>query len=180
MTAPFLAEIRIMPITYAPRGWAFCQGQLMPINQFTALFSLLGVTYGGDGRSSFGLPNLQGNVPVGVGQGPGLSRYDLGQAAGTTTVTIDTNSMARHTHPLAADDGTANGSSPSARYYAKGDWNDTGTNRVVSSYNQVTPDTTMRIDAIANTGGGQGHNNMMPYLALNFCICLQGIFPQRP
>lgn len=180
MSSPFLGEIRIYPFNYAPRNWALCQGGTLPINQFTALFAIIGLTYGGDGRTNFGLPNLSGSVPVGIGQGTGLSNYGLGQTGGTTTVTLNQQSLAGHTHPLAADQGTANSSSPSRAYYATGTYDDDDTAASVSSYRVGAPNTTMSSTAIGSAGGGQAHNNMMPYLTLNFCIALLGEFPQRP
>lgn len=180
MSSPFLGEIRIYPFNFAPRYWALCQGGTLPINQYTALFSILGLTYGGDGRTNFGLPNLSGAVPVGIGQGTGLSPYALGQAGGATTVTLDSQSLAGHTHPLAADQGTANSASPSGAYYATGTYDNDGTPTPVSSYHVGAPNTTMSPNAIGSAGGGQAHNNMMPYLTLNFCIALMGEYPQRP
>lgn len=180
MSSPFLAEIRIFPYTFAPRNWAFCQGQKMGIQQSVALFSLIGVTYGGDGRTSFNLPNFQGNVPVGQGQGTGLSPYNIGQTGGTTAVTLTTANMGSHSHPLQAGADAATSGSPSGAYYATGNGSQGGQQFPVDTYLVGAPDTTMRNDAISTAGGGGSHNNLMPYQALNFCIALQGIFPRRP
>jgi microcystin-dependent protein len=174
MADPFVAEIRIFPFNFAPTGWAFCNGQLLPISQNTALFSLLGTMYGGDGKSTFALPNLQGNVPLGVGQGSGLSDYFEGQEAGTPTVTLIQSEMPFHTHNLMAtvEDGTQGSltegitvaSSPGGQLYQ----NNTSGNLVM-----------MNPIALAPAGGSMPHNNMMPYLTLNMCIAMQGVFPPR-
>ena len=180
MSSPFIGEIRIFPFTYAPVYWAMCQGGTLPINQNPAMFSLFGTTYGGNGTTNFGLPNLSGGVPVGIGQGTGLSTYVLGQTGGATSVTLNQQSLAGHTHPLAADQGTANSASPSGAYYATGTYDDDDTPASVSSYHVGAPNTTMSPTAVGIAGGGQSHNNMMPYLTLNFCIALVGEYPQRP
>jgi microcystin-dependent protein len=172
MSDPFVAEIRIFPFNFAPKGWAFCNGQLLPISQNTALFSLLGTFYGGDGKSTFALPNLQGSVPLHLGQGPGLSLYDLGQAGGSEAVTLLQSEMPVHTHALraSAEDGDLANASP---------------NRVLArsiggfAYADTPGDVTMAPETIAPAGGDLPHNNMQPYLTLNFCIALQGIFPPR-
>lgn len=173
MTSPFLAEIRIFPFNYAPRGWAFCNGQLLPISQSTALFSLLGVTYGGDGRSNFGLPNLQGNAPMQQGQGPGLSPYVLGQSGGSQNVKLSTSQMPGHTHALMASRAIANSPTPSPSVSLA---------RTAKPAYTITTSglTNFASQAIGTMAGDQPHNNMMPYLTLNFCIALQGVFPQRP
>jgi microcystin-dependent protein len=170
---PFVAEIRIFPFNFAPTGWAFCDGQLLPISQNTALFSLLGTTYGGDGRSTFGLPNLQGSVPVHVGgaqPGPGLSIYDLGQTGGSAAVTLLATETPSHTHSVMAqtiDQGDNRIPSPSLNL---------GNTQIYSS---AAPTATLDSTAVSVVGGGQPHNNLMPYLTLNFNIALQGIFPPR-
>jgi microcystin-dependent protein len=169
---PFVAEIRIFPFNFAPKGWAFCNGQLMPISQNTALFSLLGTTYGGDGKATFALPNLQGSVPLNHGQGPGLSLYDLGQTSGADAVTLGLAEIPAHTHSVRAetidpgDVSIPSGSSALAP-------SDGGT------LYQNTANTQLAPQAIALTGGDQPHNNLMPYLVLNYCIALQGVFPPR-
>jgi microcystin-dependent protein len=172
MADPFVAEIRIFGFNFPPTGWAFCNGQLMPISQNTALFSLLGTTYGGDGKSTFALPDLQGSAPMHPGQGPGLSLHDLGETGGSETVTLLESEMPAHTHSMRcntqdpADVGLVN---PDAAFaQATG-----GTPYQTSSNTQLAP------QALAPAGGSLPHNNLMPYLTLNFCIALQGVFPPR-
>jgi len=177
---PFLAEIRIFPFNFAPKGWAFCDGQILPLSQNTALFSLLGTTYGGDGKSNFALPNLQGCVAIHAGQGPGLSLYDLGETAGTGTVTLLQSEIPSHRHFLNADANAATTGNPGGGAYAEGNWNVGATSGNVNFYTTSAPDTQLAPTAISAAGGGQPHNNMMPYLTLNFCIALQGVFPARP
>jgi microcystin-dependent protein len=176
---PFVAEIRIFPFSFAPKGWAFCDGQILPISQNTALFSLLGTTYGGNGTSNFALPNLQGRAAINRGQGPGLSLRDLGEAAGSDTVTLLASEIPSHSHFLNADTGGATTGNPSGGAYAEGVWNAGGTSGNVNIYTTAAPDTQLAPTAIAAAGGGQPHNNMMPYLTLNFCIALQGVYPPR-
>jgi microcystin-dependent protein len=178
MSDPFLGEIRCFGFNFAPNGWAFCNGQLMSISQNTALFSLLGTTYGGNGQTTFALPNLQSCVPVGQGQGPGLANYVMGEVDGAEIVTINSNEMPAHTHTFSGTSSSANdkrpktGSafatttkagpvSPGDNYYAAG---------TLAPLNAAT---------VQATGGSQPHTNLQPYLALNFCIALQGIFPSR-
>jgi len=172
MSDQFVAEIRIFPFNFAPTGWALCDGQLLPISQNTALFSLLGTTYGGDGRSNFGLPNLQGNAPLQPGQGPGLSQYDLGQTGGSPKVTLIESEMPSHSHALRADvldPAEVNIVSQNASFAQS-----TGGGLYQSSSN-----VTLAAQALTPAGGNQAHENMPPYLTLNFCIALQGIFPPR-
>jgi microcystin-dependent protein len=174
MADPFIAEIRIFPFNFAPRGWAFCDGQLLPISQNTALFSLLGTTYGGDGKSNFALPNMQGNAPMAPGQGPGLSLHDLGETGGTETVTLIQNEMPQHNHALMA-------SVPPALLFAPS--SSTGLARSAGGPAYQTSSTglvAMNVQAVTQNGNNQPHNNMMPYLTLSFCIAMQGVFPQRP
>lgn len=171
MSDQFIAEIRVFPFNFAPVGWAFCNGQLVPISQNTALFSLLGVYYGGDGKSNFALPNLQGRVPIGYGQGAGLSAYSIGQNGGTQTETLLTQTIPAHTHSLLTDNinGPDNNSPGNAALSSP-----------VSMYTASTiPVVQMATQAIGLVGGSQPHNNVMPFLTLNFCIALQGIFPAR-
>ena len=172
MADPFVAEIRIFPFNFAPTGWAFCDGQLLPISQNTALFSLLGTNYGGNGQSNFALPNLQGSAPMHPGQGPGLSLHDLGETGGSETVSLLESEIPAHSHTVNVSAGDGNDQSPVAEKLATGigGINHYGTGGLTQlNGNAVTP-----------AGGDQPHNNMQPYLTLNFCIALQGIFPQRP
>ena len=174
MSDPFLAEIRIFPFNFPPTGWAFCNGQLMPISQNTALFALLGTTYGGDGKSTFALPDLQGSAPMQPGQGQGLSLRDLGEMSGVESITLLVSEIPFHTHTLngSIDDADLRIPSP-ARGLAK-----SAGGNIYSTAN--SPQATMAFQGLPPAGGGLPHNNMQPYLALNFCIALQGIFPQRP
>ena len=174
MSDQFVAEIRIFPFNFPPTGWAFCDGQLMPISQNTALFSLLGTTYGGDGKSTFALPDMQGNAPMHPGQGQGLSLRDLGEIGGSDTVTLLVSEIPVHTHAVRAHDidlGELNAPSPN-RSLAK--------SANATAYVAPSQLTMMSPQALAPAGGSLPHNNLMPYLTLNFCIALQGIFPQRP
>lgn len=166
MADPFVAEIRLFPFNFAPRGWAFCNGQLMPISQNTAVFALLGTNYGGDGKATFGLPNLQGRAAMGPGQAPGLSLYELGESGGEAAVALDASELPPHSHELRADSGPADTGSPAASLAVA------NTNGYGSPQNLV---------AMAPLGGPpQPHNNRQPYLVVNFCIALQGVFPPRP
>jgi microcystin-dependent protein len=172
MADPFVAEIRIFGFNFAPRGWAFCNGQIMPISQNTALFSLLGTTYGGDGKSTFALPNMQGNAPMQPGQGPGLSLHDLGETSGSETVSLLESEIPAHVHTLRAssDDGdlAAPNQTRSLARSAGG-----------FAYAPAQNLTQMAWEALALAGNDMPHNNMQPYLTLNFCIALQGVFPPR-
>lgn len=173
MSDQFLAEIRPFACSFAPVGWAFCDGQLLPISQNTALFSLLGTTYGGDGRTNFALPNLQGAVPLFYEQGPGLSVRNIGEHGGESTVTLQVSEIHRHTHHLRASSSGATANTPTA-----------STSLAASAGGTVYGSTSigsgpMAPGAVQLTGGGQPHNNMMPYQAINFCIALSGIFPPR-
>lgn len=169
---PFVAEIRIFPFNFAPRGWAFCDGQLMPISQNTALFALLGTTYGGDGRSNFALPDLRGSAPMHPGQGPGLSLHDLGETGGSETVTLLESEMPAHSHALMARNFSANNDTPANAVIAKPP---AGPNIYATPGSLAS----MAPQALAPAGGSQPHNNMQPYLTFNFCIALQGVFPPR-
>lgn len=173
MSDPFVAEIRMVPFNFPPRGWAWCDGQLLPIAQNTALFSLLGTTYGGNGVNNFGLPDLRGRAPLQPGQGPGLSDYQLGETGGAQNVTLLASEMPSHTHnalvggvagqanPQSAAWGTATGRTPPP-LYANG-----------------APNAPMAAGTFSPSGGSQPHNNMSPYLTLYFIIAMQGIFPPR-
>ncbi|HEU4633867.1 MAG TPA: tail fiber protein [Flavisolibacter sp.] len=167
---PFLAEIRIFPFNFAPRGWAWCDGQLLPLSQNTALFALLGTYYGGNGQSNFALPNLQDSVPMHPGQGPGLSFHLLGENGGSETVTLLESEIPAHSHSLRAvnDDGLSEspiGNAPSKNKFYHTDL--------------AQPLTTMSPSALTPSGGNQPHNNMQPYLTFYFNIALQGVFPPR-
>lgn len=171
---PFVAEIRIFPFNFAPKGWAWCDGQLMPLSQNTALFSLLGTTYGGDGKSTFALPDMQGNVPMHPGQGPGLSLHDLGEMGGSETVTLLETEIPAHTHQMQVSSQLGLENQPGAaggQLFAMGD----GVNLYAAASNLVP----MSPLALAPAGGTAPHNNMQPYLTLYFNIALQGVFPPR-
>ena len=173
MADPFVAEVRIFPFNFPPKGWAFCNGQILPLSQNTALFSLLGTTYGGDGKSNFALPNLQGSAPMHPGQGPGLSLHDLGEQGGSDTVTLLESEMPSHSHVLMANTNAATKSLATGNSFAKG--------ATMTPYLAPTgaPLVAMSNQSIAPMGGSLPHNNMMPYLTLNFCIALQGVYPPR-
>jgi microcystin-dependent protein len=173
MSDPFIAEIRIFPFNFAPRGWALCDGQVMSISQNTALFSLLGTTYGGDGKTTFALPDLQGRAAMHSGQGPGLSSHDLGEAGGSETVSLLQSEMPAHPHNLQAQAAPADVAIPTGAVPA----------RVIGTTPYLPPAggplVSMAPVALGGAGGDQPHNNMQPYLTVNFCIALQGIFPPR-
>ena len=171
MADPFVAEIRIFPFNFAPRGWAWCDGQLLPLSQNTALFSLLGTTYGGNGSSNFALPDLQGRAPMHPGQGPGLSLHDLGESSGTETVTLLQSEIPAHSHAVrvSVQDATTR--------IVAGQLPATGIGMAMFA---PTPGNVVLNPAAATTAGGdQPHNNLMPYLTFYFCIALQGVFPPR-
>jgi microcystin-dependent protein len=167
---PFIGEIRLFGFNFAPVGWAFCDGTLLPISQNTALFSLLGTTYGGDGRTTFALPDLRGRVPISMGTGSGLSPYDIGQQGGAENVTLTVNAVPAHGHNIQANDAPASESKPGGGVLAR-------TN--ASTYAAGTDGTTLSPNAISSSGGSQPHANLQPFLAINLCIALQGIFPSR-
>jgi microcystin-dependent protein len=172
MADPFVAEIRIFPFNFAPKGWAWCDGQLLPISQNTALFSLLGTTYGGDGKSNFALPDLQGSAAMHPGQGQGLSLHDLGEASGSETVTLLESEIPAHSHGMRGDTldvADTNVPSPNAVFAQSSG----GTLYQSSSNSQLAP------EALSLSGGSQPHNNLMPYLTFYFNIALQGVFPPR-
>jgi len=172
MSNPFLAEIRIFTGNFAPKGWALCNGQLMAISQNTALFSLLGTTYGGNGTSNFALPNLQSSVPIQQGQGPGLSLYDLGQAGGEPAVTLLATEVPAHTHAYNCAAG-GRGATNVVAGHSNGD-----APFQTNIYNTAADSTIMNPNMIAPTQS-LPHDNMQPYLGLNFIIALQGVFPAR-
>ena len=185
MSEPFLSEIKLVSFNFPPKGWALCNGQLMPINQNQALFSLLGTTYGGDGKSTFALPDMQDSVPMQPGQGQGLSLRDLGEAAGSTSVTLNIQQLPQHTHQWqgkAAQATLVGGALPTpvgTKSLAQG----AAASNPVTDVNIYSTDrtglTAMNGASVSNVGGSQPHNNMMPYLVLNFVIALQGIFPSQ-
>jgi len=181
MSDPFIAEIVMFGGNFAPRQWAYCDGQLLAISQNSALYSLLGTTYGGDGRTTFGLPDLRGRVPVGPRNGPGLSSYRLGQRGGTESSTLSTNNLPAHNHAATAQlncvAGPGNTNVAAANYPSK----DLGVSS--ATYHSGPSDSQMASGAVAvttaNTGGGTSFENRQPYLAINFIIALQGVFPSR-
>ncbi|HKV40301.1 MAG TPA: tail fiber protein [Blastocatellia bacterium] len=171
---PFVAEIRIFPFNFPPKGWAFCDGQILPLSQNTALFSLLGTTYGGDGKSNFALPNMQGNTPMHPGQGPGLSLHDLGETGGSDTVSLLESEIPSHSHTMMASSSNGNRPTPAGTTLAKA-LNATP----YLADNPLPPIVQFSDNAVAPAGGDQPHNNLQPYLTLNFCIALQGVYPPR-
>jgi microcystin-dependent protein len=173
---PYIGEIRAVGFNFAPTGWAMCNGQLLPITQNTALFSLLGTFYGGDGRTTFALPNLQAATPRGAGQGPGLSYVSIGEQAGSATVSLLQTEIPAHAHAVYTTSSSGSSGDPTNATLAEA-----RNGRVSQSLYATAPDghTTMSTGALAVAGGGQPHNNMPPYLVLNFIIALQGVFPPR-
>ena len=165
MSEPFLAEVRIVGFNFAPRGWAFCDGQILPINQNQSLYSLLGTTYGGDGRTSFALPDLRSRTPIHKSDGHGL-----GEKGGTETVTLTAAEIAAHTHTAKASSSDGDNATPPGEIHG-----------AFNAYRdpEAANTTALRSGTVANAGGGQGHDNMQPYLTLAFCIALQGLFPSR-
>jgi microcystin-dependent protein len=172
MADPFVAEIRIFPFNFAPKGWAFANGQLMPISQNTALFSLLGTTYGGDGKSTFALPDLEGRAAMHPGQGSGLSLHDLGETGGTESVGLLESEIPSHSHAVNATNGPASIQAPSPQTVL----GRANNNVYLDNPGSLVP---MAPAALAPAGGSAPHNNMQPYLTLNFNIALQGVFPPR-
>lgn len=168
----YIGQIMMFAGNFAPKNWAFCQGQLLQISQNTALFSILGTTYGGNGTTTFGLPNLSGRVPVGTGQGAGLSSVQLGQAWGTESVTLTTNQIPAHTHALVGVTEDGNSNSPTNNFPANTKGTDT-------DYRASGTATQMAAGAIGIAGGSQPHTNMQPSLGMNYVICMYGIYPSR-
>ena len=160
--------------TFAPRGWAFCSGQLLPIAQNTALFSILGTTYGGNGQTTFALPDLRGRAPVHGGQGPGLSTYTIGEQGGTESVTLLSTQMPAHTHTLQADQNAADSTDPAAHLMGN-----IGVGQTPTQYSSGSANTAMNPTSIGPAGGSQPHANMQPFLCVNFIIALEGIYPSR-
>jgi microcystin-dependent protein len=172
MEPVFMAEIIIFAGNFAPRGWAFCQGQILPISSNTALFSILGTTYGGDGRTTFGLPDLRSRVAIQQGQGPGLSHHNLGAKGGVEHVTLQPNQIPSHNHTINAVIAAGNQNSPTNHLLAD-------TSAFDKEYSDANPDTTMKSSMVGNTGGSQSHTNIQPYLAINYIIALEGPYPSR-
>jgi microcystin-dependent protein len=171
MADPFVAEIRIFPFNFAPKGWAWCDGQLLPLSQNTALFSLLGTTYGGDGKSNFALPDLQGRAPMHPGQGPGLSLHDLGETGGSETVALLESEIPSHSHAVSASQADAiEGTAPGQRL---------ATGIGIGMYAAPGAVVQLSPNALTPAGGDQPHNNLQPYLTFYFCIAMQGVFPPR-
>ncbi|MGO8739001.1 phage tail protein [Rhodoblastus sp.] len=182
MSDQFVAEIRIFPFNFAPVGWALCNGQLLPISQYAALFSLIGTFYGGNGTSNFALPNLQGAAPLNFGQGSGLSLRNIGQTGGETAVTLLTSQLPAHNHAISASTSpgtttTANGNQLGVGQSGGGKSGQTVVN--LYSPNPAQAKTGLAANSMSNAGGSLSHNNLQPYLTFNFCIALQGIYPSR-
>jgi len=173
MTEPFVGEIRIFAGSFAPKGWAFCDGQLLATSQNDALFSLLGTIYGGDGRTTFGLPDMRGRLPIHQGTGPGLTRRNIGAKFGHETETVNLNQTPSHSHNYGATSDTATKESPTDNVFAA------GTPKVQFYLSESTNPRNLMGDPVANTGGSQPHTNLMPALCLNFIIALFGIYPSR-
>jgi len=175
MSSPFIGQLLLAGFNFTPRGYASCSGQMLPISANTALFSLLGTYYGGDGRSTFGLPNLQGNVAIGYGQAAGLSPYDLGQSGGSSTVTLTSSEVPAHSHTAMAAESPADSTVPTGNSLTRSEG--------VTIYNNTSPTpplTPMASGALTPfNGGSQPHNNLMPYLALNWVIAVSGVYPPR-
>ncbi|WP_269580827.1 phage tail protein [Roseibium sp. Sym1] len=170
MSEPFLAEIRLIGFNFAPRGWAFCDGQILPINQNQSLYSLLGTTYGGDGRTSFALPDLRSRTPIHRSSG-----HSLGQKSGAETVTLTAAQIPAHTHAVKASSLAGNSNQPMGRVLAA----PSSAANLTYRAPEAATSTPMRSGTVSNAGGSQAHNNMQPYLTVNFCIALQGLFPSR-
>lgn len=171
MSEPFVGEIRMFAGNFAPRGWAFCDGQLLAVSQNDALFSLLGTIYGGDGRTTFGLPDMRGRIPIHAGTGPGLSPRRLGAKAGAENETLTVNQLPSHGHTMSMSSGPANVPNPNNAIV--------GTNNVIEMFTGDTADVNMSSVSIGQVGGSRSHTNMMPYLCVNFIIALFGIYPSR-
>ena len=173
MAEPFIGQIITAGFNFAPQGYATCDGQLLSIAQNTALFSLLGTTYGGNGTTTFALPDLRGRVPMHQGQGSGLTNRTMGEMSGSESHTLISNEMPQHSHAVNVSSAAANNRSPANNYLAMESQNRT------STYTSNAPNATLNTSSVAIAGGGQPHNNMQPYLVINFCIALEGIFPSR-
>lgn len=170
MSEPFLAEVRIVAFNFAPRGWAFCDGQILPINQNQSLYSLLGTTYGGDGRTSFALPDLRGRTPIHVGRSNGGDYHQLGSKGGEETHTLSAAEMPQHVHAVQATNDAPTADTPAGHVLASAG---------VNAYGSLDTPVDMGPGSVSNVGSGQAHDNMQPYIAVNFCIALRGLFPSR-
>jgi len=180
MTQPFLGQIALFPYNFAPRGWALCQGQLLAISQNTALFSLLGTMYGGNGITTFALPDLRSRVPISSGQGPGLSSYAQGEVLGVETVTLLSTENGIHNHSLNATTNAATTSTASGNAFANAQAGSAHTGFTTGNiYSSKAPNSSLSPQEISLTGGNIGHNNIQPYQCLSYCIAMQGIFPAR-
>jgi microcystin-dependent protein len=171
MSEPYVGEIRMFAGSFAPRGWALCDGQLLAVSQNDALFSLLGTTYGGDARTTFGLPDMRGRLPIHKGDGPGLTPRTIGTRAGTESVTLSANALPSHGHDMAATTAAATSTDPQGAVLAQG--------AGASFYSPDPQDASLAASAVAGTGGNRGHTNMMPSLCVSFIIALVGIYPSR-
>ena len=171
MSEPFVGEIRMFAGNFAPRGWAFCDGQLLAVSQNDALFSLLGTIYGGDGRTTFGLPDLRGRIPIHAGHGPGLSERRLGAKGGEEKVTLTVNQLPSHTHTAEGSSGNGIDPNPQGNFQAA--------STVVDAYYDGPPDSNMAATSISKVGGSRSHTNLMPFLCVHFIIALVGIYPSR-
>lgn len=169
MAQPYVGEIRMFAGNFAPAGWMLCQGQLLPISENDALFTLIGTTYGGDGQTTFALPDLRGRIPLHMGQGPGTSSFVIGQQGGVETVTLTVNQLPQHTHPLQASTNLANTGTPTDKVL--------GVTAAFDAYIDDTPLVNMNAASFGSTGGSQPHDNMQPFLCINYIISLFGIFP---
>lgn len=179
MENPVIGQIQLFGFNFPPRGWAFCHGQILAINQNPALFSLLGTMYGGDGQSTFALPDLRGRVAIGFGQGPGLSQRTIGEFSGAENVTLSPHQMPVHTHQLMISDGIGTTDTANGNYLANGAVTIARGNTVPANIYATGQNGQLNPNAVGIQGGSQPHNNMQPYLTLNYCIALQGIFPSR-
>jgi len=173
MSQPYVGEIRLCGFSFAPVGWFLCEGQLLPISQYLALFQLLGTTYGGDGVTTFGLPDLRSRLPVGVGQGPGLTPRNEGDQGGSETVALTINQLPNHTHPAVCTTNGGNQTDPAGHLWAR------QVSGVTAAYQTAAPDTNLAGAAVGSTGSGAAHNNLQPYLAMNYIIAAFGIFPSQ-
>jgi microcystin-dependent protein len=180
MSDPFIGQITLFPYNFAPLGWADCSGQLLPVQQNPALFAVLGVAYGGDGKTNFALPNLNGRVPVGQGQATGASNYAIGSQGGVETVTLTQGNLPAHTHAFNATTAQATATSPAGALFATSVTPDGRQSNKGNIYNAASPDTALAASSIAPAGSSLAHNNVQPSLALRYCIAVQGIFPVRP